>query len=94
MSKVITRTIKSSIVTVYGLNPATFDKVEKKITVLGNFSEMSEKEKEKVKNDTKADDFFPALIVDKGEYSEKKIAMDINDFIKYGHEMKDGEEEV
>ena len=88
--KLITRTIKSSVITVYGMNPTKPEAglLQKKVTVFGNYSEMSERDRMRVKNDCATMDFAPACIVDNGEFTEKKYGISLDDFMRYAHEIK------
>ena len=88
MATMITRTIESSVLTVVGISPSTFDKVEKKVTIVGKYSDMSTKEKEKVKSNLTTNDFVPALIVDKGEYEESVYEISIEDFMRYAKKVE------
>lgn len=85
-SKVITRTCKSTQLTVYGINPADYSGV-KSINYLynGDFATATPKEIESIKKAVATNEFIPAQVVSTGNAIETKYALSFDDFVFLSH---------
>lgn len=85
-NKVITRTCKSTQLTIYGINPADYSTV-KSINYLynGDFATASPKEIESIKKAVATSEFIPAQVVSTGSAIETKYALSLDDFVFLSH---------
>ncbi len=89
--KYITRTIKATIVNVYGINPEKQTVETKPYLFDGDFDEANLKDVGKIKSELIASDFMPAYVKPSGKTIEKKYAISLEDFLKYAHVISDDE---
>lgn len=89
--KYITRTIKSTVVNVYGINPTTQTVEIMPYLFDGDYSTATDKDIAKIKKDCMNSEFIPAYTKESGRAIEKKYAISIEVFMKYAHVVEDGE---
>ena len=90
--KQISRTVKSTLVNVIGINPAhPTETTTVPYQFNGGIADLTDKEKERIKKTVSSAEFIPALVMPTNEETEFKYAMSLEDFIAYSHVYAEGE---